>query len=164
MEIVMTRSAERTSMTHVRRDDGVTLELASHAPLHRLPHDLAHFVVERALGLTSGFWGSIADGAVFGGMKVIPRRRGITFMPPKTAPSAIEPQNPEVSPRARSTTKCAKSWGSLWRGAWLASSSVTPSSRRTCVMDVRSALRVMTISIFRLQVRRTARDQLRAAT
>ena len=75
MEIVMTRSAERTSMTHVRRDDGVTLELASHAPLHRLPHDLAHFVVERALGLTSGFWGSIADGAVFGGMKVIPRRR-----------------------------------------------------------------------------------------
>jgi len=62
-------------MTHVRRDDGVTLELPSHAPLHRLPHDLAHFVVERALGLTPGFWGSIADGAVFGGMKVIPRRR-----------------------------------------------------------------------------------------
>lgn len=75
MEIVVTRSADRTSTTHVRRDDGVALELPSHAPLHRLPHDLAHFVVERALGLTSGFWGSIAKGAVFGGMKTVPRRR-----------------------------------------------------------------------------------------
>jgi hypothetical protein len=71
----MTRSADRTSTTHVRRDDGVALELLSHAPLHRLPHDLAHFVVERALGLTSGFWGSIAKGSVFGGMKTVPRRR-----------------------------------------------------------------------------------------
>jgi len=75
VKIAMTRSAERTSTTHVLRDDGVALELPSHAPLHRLPHDLAHFVVERALGLTSGFWGSIASGAIFGGMRVVPRRR-----------------------------------------------------------------------------------------
>ena len=71
----MTRTAEGRSTTHVRRDDGVTLELPSYAPLHRLPHDLAHFVIERALGLTCGFWGSIADGAVFGGTEAIPRRR-----------------------------------------------------------------------------------------
>lgn len=71
----MTRSAERTSTTHVRPDDGVAIELPSHAPLHRLPHDLAHFVVERVLGLTSGFWGAIAKGAVFGGMKIVARRR-----------------------------------------------------------------------------------------
>ena len=73
----MTRSAERTSTTQVRRDDGVTLELPSHAPFHRLPHDLAHFVVERALGLACGFWGSISAGAVFGGMQVVPRRRTV---------------------------------------------------------------------------------------
>src|SRR5437867_7936516 len=71
----MTRTAEGQSTTYVRRDDGVTLELPSYAPLHRLPHDLAHFVIERALGLTCGFWGSIADGAVFGGMAAVPRRR-----------------------------------------------------------------------------------------
>src|SRR5881296_196928 len=71
----MTRTAEGRSTTHVRRDDGVTLELPSYTPLHRLPHDLAHFVIERALGLTCGFWGSIADGAVFGGMVALPRKR-----------------------------------------------------------------------------------------
>src|SRR3989442_12393403 len=71
----MTRTAEGQSTTHVRRGDGVTLELPSYAPLHRVPHDLAHFVIERAVGRTCGFWGSIADGAVFGGMQVVPRRR-----------------------------------------------------------------------------------------
>jgi len=75
MEIVMTRTAEGRSTTLVRRDDGVTLELPSYAPLHRLPHDLAHFVVERTLGLLWGFWGSIAAGAVFAGVEVLPRKR-----------------------------------------------------------------------------------------
>ena len=75
MKIIMTRTAARTSTTRVERDDGVQLELPSHAPLHRLPHDLAHFIIEDALGLTRGFWGSIADGIVFGGMQVVPRRR-----------------------------------------------------------------------------------------
>jgi hypothetical protein len=75
VDIVMTRSAERTSITRVHRDDGVTLALPSQVPLRRLPHDLAHFVVEQALGLTSGFWGAIAGGAVFGGTEVFPRRR-----------------------------------------------------------------------------------------
>lgn len=70
----MTRSAERTSVTHVRRDDGVELSLPSHTPLHRLPHDLAHFVVERALGLTTGFWGSIAKGGLLGGMRIAASR------------------------------------------------------------------------------------------
>ena len=75
MEIVMTRTAEGRSTTLVRRDDGVALELPSYAPLHRLPDDLAHFFVERTLGLPWGFWGSIAAGAVFGGVEVLPRKR-----------------------------------------------------------------------------------------
>ena len=75
MEIVMTRTAEERSTTFVRRDDGVTLELPSYAPLHRLPHDVAHFVVERTLGLPWGFWGSIAAGAILGDVEVLPRKR-----------------------------------------------------------------------------------------
>ena len=63
------------STTRVRRDDGATLELPSYVPFDRLPHDFAHFVVESVLGLTWGFWGSIAHGAIFGRMQVVPRRR-----------------------------------------------------------------------------------------
>jgi hypothetical protein len=37
-----------------------------------LPHDLAQFVVEEALGLESGFWGLLASGATF---KSVPGRR-----------------------------------------------------------------------------------------
>src|SRR2546421_2656779 len=75
MEIVMTRTAEGRSTTLVRRDDGVALELPTYAPLPRLPHDVAHFVVERTLGLPWGFWGSIAAGAILGDVKVLPRKR-----------------------------------------------------------------------------------------
>jgi hypothetical protein len=35
------------------------------APHHRVTHDLAGYAVERALGLTDGFWHCIADGATF---------------------------------------------------------------------------------------------------
>ena len=37
-----------------------------------LPHDLSTFVVERDLGLASGFWGCVARGATF---RSLPRRR-----------------------------------------------------------------------------------------
>jgi len=37
-----------------------------------LPHDLAQFVVEAALGLEHGFWGLLANGATF---KSVPGRR-----------------------------------------------------------------------------------------
>src|SRR5690606_17079248 len=30
-----------------------------------LPHDLATFVIEEALGIERGFWGSVAEGATF---------------------------------------------------------------------------------------------------
>jgi hypothetical protein len=40
-----------------------------------MPHDLAHFVVESELGLDRGFWGCIAAGAVFRGLRVVGGRR-----------------------------------------------------------------------------------------
>lgn len=41
-----------------------------------MPHDLAHFVVERELGLRRGFWGSVADGVLFEGMSIVDGRQG----------------------------------------------------------------------------------------
>jgi hypothetical protein len=37
-----------------------------------LPHDLATFVIEQALGIEHGFWGCLADGATF---RTIGRKR-----------------------------------------------------------------------------------------
>jgi hypothetical protein len=51
------------------------LEVPSYDRASPLPHDLAHFVVERELGLKRGFWGCVAAGAMFPGIKVISGRR-----------------------------------------------------------------------------------------
>lgn len=75
MEITFTRSGEHTYTTVAVRDDGVVLEVPSYDRTHLLPHDLAHYVVERELGLQRGFWGCVAAGALFPGIKVISGRR-----------------------------------------------------------------------------------------
>jgi hypothetical protein len=63
----------------VHRDDGATLEtLTTVAKGGLLPHDIEHFVVENAVGLTSGLWGRVAAGAEFNTFRVTtnkPRRR-----------------------------------------------------------------------------------------
>lgn len=63
----------------VHRDDGVKLETTTtRAKNALLPHDLEHFVVENAVGLTSGLWGRVAAGAEFESFAVTttkPRRR-----------------------------------------------------------------------------------------
>jgi hypothetical protein len=51
-----------------RRFQGTTM-----ASGRDLPHDLAQFVVEAALGLQHGFWGLLANGATF--RSVVGRRR-----------------------------------------------------------------------------------------
>jgi hypothetical protein len=57
------------------RPDGVRLSIPVFGRLDPIPHDLAHFVIERELDLQRGFFGSIADGAIFGGMHVISGRQ-----------------------------------------------------------------------------------------
>jgi hypothetical protein len=59
----------------VRRDDGVALHVPGHDRTSPLPHDIAHYIVERELGLQRGFWGRIARGAVYPGMKVVSGRQ-----------------------------------------------------------------------------------------
>jgi hypothetical protein len=75
MKITFTRRGEHTYTTVAVRDDGVVLEVPSYDRTRLLPHDLAHYVVERELGLQRGFWGCVAAGALFPGIRVISGRR-----------------------------------------------------------------------------------------
>ncbi|WP_245604177.1 hypothetical protein [Patulibacter minatonensis] len=65
----------------VRRRDGVVVELDGGGynqvggPARRIPHDLAHAVVEDALGLDSGLWGVIVAGGMFAHTTVVAGRR-----------------------------------------------------------------------------------------
>jgi hypothetical protein len=61
--------------TLITRDDGVIFSLRGVGHNFAIPHDVAHFVIEKALGLHAGFWGSIADGAVFPTMNYESGRR-----------------------------------------------------------------------------------------
>jgi hypothetical protein len=75
MEIVFRQSASGREATLVTRDDGVRLSVPVYGKRDPLPHDLAHYVVERELGLIDGFWGSVAAGAIFEGMAVLDGRQ-----------------------------------------------------------------------------------------
>ena len=75
MEIAVTRGDAHRYSTIVERDC-VRLRVPGYYGFMRgLPHDLAHFVVEGSLGLDRRWWGSVADGAEFGGMQRIEGRR-----------------------------------------------------------------------------------------
>jgi len=75
MEITFTKTGHRTYEVLARRDDKVVLRVQTPDRPQSLPHDLAHYLVERELGFERGFWGSVAAGAVFGGMQVVSGRR-----------------------------------------------------------------------------------------
>lgn len=75
MEITFTKTGERTYEVSARRDDGVTLRVRTPDKPSKIPHDMAHYVVERALSFERGFWGLIAAGAVFGTVEVVSGRQ-----------------------------------------------------------------------------------------
>jgi hypothetical protein len=75
MDIVFTRSHDRRDQTVVVRQDGVRLRVPVFGKLNPIPHDLAHYVAECELRLHDGFWGSVADGAVFTGMAILDGRQ-----------------------------------------------------------------------------------------
>jgi len=93
MKVTFVRSPGRRLRTTALRDDGVTV-VVNGAPDRdgRLPHDLAHFVIEEELGLESGFWGGIAQGRLFRGVEVVagpPSHKRLT--PPRQAPERPGP-------------------------------------------------------------------------
>jgi len=53
----------------------VSYRLKGVAHTFALPHDLAHFLVEKTLDLDRGFWTSVAEGAVFKTMDYLDGRR-----------------------------------------------------------------------------------------
>lgn len=74
MKLTFIKLGQGRYVTHVVRDDGVMIEVPGPDRKAPLPHDLAHYIVESRLGLKGGFWGRVAAGAVFPGMKVLSGR------------------------------------------------------------------------------------------
>ncbi len=68
MLLRLTRIDQRRYETVITRADGVTYHVKGIGHMSAIPHDLAHFAVEQGLGIRQGFWGSVADGAVFGSL------------------------------------------------------------------------------------------------
>ncbi|WP_229072598.1 hypothetical protein [Actinoplanes sp. DH11] len=74
MLVLFARSGTGSTIATVHRGDGVVLQLPGYDRKHRVPHDLAHFATERALGMPAGVFGTIAAGAVFGNMRLVSGR------------------------------------------------------------------------------------------
>jgi hypothetical protein len=72
--VLFERDESRRYRAHVYRRDGVVLLLPGYDRKWRVPHDLAHFAVERALRMTSGVFGTIAAGGVFPNMRIVEGR------------------------------------------------------------------------------------------
>jgi hypothetical protein len=68
IEVLKGAGTRYRSLLH--RTDGVTVELDGGGynvvggPARRVPHDIAHLVVERRLGLDAGLWGVLAGGGI----------------------------------------------------------------------------------------------------
>ena len=74
MEITFTKTGARSYEVFARRDDKVVMRIGTPDRPAGLPHDMAHYLVERGLGIERGFWGAVAAGAVFEGMEVVSGR------------------------------------------------------------------------------------------
>jgi len=75
MKLTVTRFDQGKYETVITRDDGVSYSLKGVAHRFAIPHDLAHFLVEKTLRLHQGFWANVAGGAVFKTMSYLGGRR-----------------------------------------------------------------------------------------
>jgi hypothetical protein len=69
MQLTFVHDPRGECVTLIRRVDGAEFALLSYSRKHRVPHDLAHAVTERELGMADGIFGCIAAGAVFESME-----------------------------------------------------------------------------------------------
>lgn len=65
MKITFIRESARDCAIRCVCADGTVLAVRTYSRPLGLPHDLAHYLVERELGLVWGFWGLVAAGATF---------------------------------------------------------------------------------------------------
>lgn len=61
--------------TVIKRGDGVSFSIQGVGHSFAIPHDFAHYLVEKTLSIEDGFWGSVASGVVFPGMTHLAGRR-----------------------------------------------------------------------------------------
>lgn len=73
--MVFTKGARGAYWCHVHRPDGAVVFVPGSDRKFRIPHDLAHVATESALSLADGVFGSVMDGALFRGMRVVSGRR-----------------------------------------------------------------------------------------
>ena len=75
MLVVFAHSTTGSAVATVHRADGVVLQLPGYDRKYRVPHDMAHFAIERSLEMAGGIFGSIAGGGVFSNMRVLSGRQ-----------------------------------------------------------------------------------------
>ena len=75
MKVTFVRSDGPDRM-YVQRDDGSESSWSFPSYGEGLPHDLVHLVVERHLGLRSGFWGLVERGIDFNRINEAANRKG----------------------------------------------------------------------------------------
>jgi len=80
LAVTFEKGPSRRYRSLLRRDDGVEVAFDGGAYNRlgggrELPHDLAHLIVERELGLAQGVWGVIASGGMFAHVTVVAGRQ-----------------------------------------------------------------------------------------
>lgn len=75
MLVVFTKQKSRAYTVTVERTDRVRLQFHGVGKKFLVPHDLEHLIVESELNMRQGFWGCVADGALFSGMTIIDGRQ-----------------------------------------------------------------------------------------
>lgn len=75
MRVLFTRQQHCAYSVVVTRTDRVKLQFQGVGKKFLIPHDLSHFIVESILDMRQGFWGCVANGALFPGIKIIEGRQ-----------------------------------------------------------------------------------------
>jgi hypothetical protein len=71
MFVMLEKTTAGAHRVTARRADSVLVFVGDSDHPHRIPHELAHYAIERDLALKWGFWGCVAQGALFRGMSVL---------------------------------------------------------------------------------------------
>lgn len=70
-KVVFTKLPAGRYAVHAHRPDGAVVAMPSSDRKFRVPHDLAHFVVESELKLRDGVFGSVMSGGLFQKMRIV---------------------------------------------------------------------------------------------
>lgn len=70
-KVVFTKHLAGRYAVHAHRPDGAVVAMPSSDRKFRVPHDLAHFVVERELKLPDGVFGTVMSGGQFQKMRIV---------------------------------------------------------------------------------------------